>query len=298
MAKIPLIIDTDVALCAWHEGRPRDIDDGFAIVEALNSERIDLLGITTVYCNAPHADVLRIAGELVELKGSNTPVHAGAQSNEPGDVILPAVQFLADTLKIQKLNIAAIGPLTNIAQLVQKCPEVLPNINQLIIVAGRTPSNRFFIGDTGPVRDFNFENDVPAMATLLAANLPLVLAGFELTSVVEVTEADLSAIKARNNPTADYFYANSLDWVRHWTSTFPEDKGFHPWDSAAISYLLHPEYFTAQKRFARIDQLDTKPALSCARNQTETSDTPVTYLSGFEGEGKANFVRDVVSTVY
>jgi len=298
MAKIPLIIDTDVALGAWHEGRPRDIDDGFAIVEALNSDQIDLLGITTVYGNAPHPDVLRIAGELVALKGTNTPVHAGAETNNPGEAILPAVQFLADTLKTQRINIAAIGPLTNIAALVEKFPEVLCNINQLVIVAGRTPGNRFFIGDTGPVRDFNFENDVPAMATLLAAKLPLVLAGFELTSVVEVTEADLGTIKARNNPTADYFYANSLDWVRHWTSTFPTDKGFHPWDSAAISYLLHPEYFTAEQRFARIDQLDDKPALSCSANQNAATDTPVTYLSGFEGAGKTNFVRDVVSTVY
>lgn len=298
MAKIPLIIDTDVALGAWHEGRPRDIDDGFAIVEALNSEQIDLLGITTVYGNAPHTDVFRIAGELVELKGTNTPVHAGAESNEPGDAILPAVQFLADTLKTQKVNIAAIGPLTNIAQLAEKFPEVLGNINQLIIVAGRTPGKRFFIGDTGPVRDFNFENDVPAMATLLQAKLPLVLAGFELTSVVEVTEADLSAIKARNNPTADYFYKNSLDWVQHWTTTFPEDKGFHPWDSAAISYLVHPEYFKAEQRYACIDQLDNKPALSCGTEQTAQAATPVIYLSGFEGDGKANFVRDVVSTVY
>jgi len=298
MATIPLIIDTDVALGAWHEGRPRDIDDGFAIVEALNSAHIDLLGITTVYGNAPHPDVLRIANELVALKGSNTPVHAGAESNQPGDTILPAVQFLADTLKHHRVNIAAIGPLTNIAQLVEKFPEVLGNINQLVIVAGRTPGNRFFIGDTGPVRDFNFENDVSAMARLLAAQLPLVLAGFELTSVVEVTETDLGTIKARNNPTADYFYNNSLDWVRHWTNTFPTDQGFHPWDSAAISYLLHPEYFTAEQRFARIDQLDDKPALSCGTTQSAATDTPVTYLSGFAGAGKANFVRDVVSTVY
>jgi inosine-uridine nucleoside N-ribohydrolase len=49
MKQIPLIIDTDVALGAWHEGRPRDIDDGLAIVEALNVPQIKLLGVTTVY---------------------------------------------------------------------------------------------------------------------------------------------------------------------------------------------------------------------------------------------------------
>jgi len=206
---------------------------------------------------------------------------------------------MADQLKQQPLNIAAIGPLTNIAQLVRLFPEVLPNINALVIVAGRTRGNRFFIGDTGPVRDFNFENDVPAMQWLLDARLPLVLAGFELTSQVEITEADLAAINSRNNPTASYFYQNSLDWVRHWTTTFPEDKGFHPWDSAAISYLLHPEYYLADQRYARIDELDGKPALSCSLTPPESAAaTEVTYLAGFAADGKSNFVRDVVSTVY
>jgi len=298
LSKIPLIIDTDVALGAWHEGRPRDIDDGFAIVEAINVDAIELIGVTTVYGNAPHSDVARIARELVELKQSNVPVVEGATSNSPGEQILPAVQFMADCLKKQRLSIAAIGPLTNIAQLIQHFPEVLPNIDTLVIVAGRTPGKRFFIGDTGPVRDFNFENDVPAMAHLLTSKIPLVLAGFELTSQVEITEQDLQNIRNRSNPTAEYFYKNSLDWVRHWTSTFAQDNGFHPWDSAAISYLLHPEYYISEQRRARIDELDSKPALSCSKTADESWGTPVTYLSGFAAGGKAKFVHDVVTTVY
>ena len=296
--KIPLIIDTDVALGAWHEGRPRDIDDGFAIVEALNVDAIDLLGITTVYGNAPHETVARIAHELVALKQSSVPVHEGATTNEPGEAILPAVQFMADCLKKQRLHIAAIGPLTNIAQLIQKFPEVLSNIESLVIVAGRTPGNRFYIDDVGPVRDFNFENDVPAMAQLLTTNIPMVLAGFELTSQVEVTEQDLENIRSASNPTAEYFYQHSLDWVRYWTTTFPKNAGFHPWDSAAINYLLHPERFSAEQRYARIDELDDKPALSCSASADPDWGTRVTYLSGFEGDGKAKFVRDVVTTVY
>ncbi len=298
MNKLPLIIDTDVALGAWHEGRPRDIDDGFAIVEAINVDAIELLGVTTVYGNAPHKDVARIAREIVELKQSSAPVVEGATNNTPGDTILPAVQFMADCLKKQRLSIAAIGPLTNIAQLIEHFPEVLPNIESLVIVAGRTPDNRFFIGDTGPVRDFNFENDVPAMEQLLSSGVPLVLAGFELTSQVEITELDLQNIRNRSNPTAEYFYKNSLDWVQHWTTTFPQDNGFHPWDSAAISYLLHPEYYIAETRFARIDELDSKPALSCSATADKNWGTPVTYLSGFAEGCKSKFVHDVVTTVY
>ena len=65
---VKLIIDTDVALGVWHEGRPRDIDDGFAIVEALNEPDIELLGVTTVFGNGPHDEVHRVANEILELK--------------------------------------------------------------------------------------------------------------------------------------------------------------------------------------------------------------------------------------
>ena len=304
---IPLIIDTDVALGAWHEGRPRDIDDGFAIIEAMNAEAIDLLGVTTVYGNAPHDDVYRIAKELIELKQSKVPVVAGATNNapsktQPTHAALPAVEFIAQELRKQPLTIAAIGPLTNIAALVHNYPELIPNIEKLVVVAGRTPGNHFYISGTGPVADFNFDNDVVAMRTLLDAQLPTVLAGFELTSQVVITEQDLASIRARQTPLANYFYENSIDWVRHWTTTFEADDGFHPWDSAAINYLLHPENFVAEQRVAGIGQLDGAPTLDCHPTQEsvdlKAGTSMVTYLTGFTPGGKARFVADVVNNLY
>ena len=85
-----LVIDTDVALGVHHEGRPRDIDDGFAMVEAINAPDLDLLGITTVYGNAPHEAVRRVARKIVALKKSNTPVTAGAIEPLPQSGDLPA----------------------------------------------------------------------------------------------------------------------------------------------------------------------------------------------------------------
>ena len=313
MKPLPLIIDTDVALGAWHDGRPRDIDDGFAIIEALNADAIDLLGVTTVYGNAPHTEVYRIAKEIVALKQANLRIAPGATSNAPSDTLstntspanspidLPAVDFIAEKLREQLVTIAAIGPLTNIAALVQRYPELVERIEQLIIVAGRTPGNSFYIGGIGPVADFNFDNDVQAMQTLMNAKLPMVLAGFELTSQVVITEQDLGSIRAQNTPLASYFYDNSIDWVRHWTDTFAVDEGFHPWDSAAISYLLHPEYFTAEQRIARIGELDGKPTLNCHpmnQGNSEKDGLTVTYLTGFTPGSKTRFVADVVTSLY
>jgi inosine-uridine nucleoside N-ribohydrolase len=299
--KIPLVIDTDVALGVWHDGQPRDIDDGFAIVQAINIESLDLRAITTVYGNAPHPDVARVATELVQLKRTDIPVWHGATAPLPQQGPMPppndAVVQLATLLARQRLHIAAIGPLTNIALLAHHYPQHLANIDELIIVAGRSPQRQFYIGTQGPVQDFNFENDVRAMQILLDAHLPMVLAGFELTSQVTITATDLRVIQARGTDTARYLHDNSLAWCKYWTDTFPAERGFHPWDSAAIAWLTHRELFAFEPRHARIlPSVGKRPAwLECG---AEPGGIPVTYCTGFAPGGAATFVAEIVANVH
>lgn len=298
-----LIIDTDVALGAFHEGRPRDIDDGFAMVEAINADDLELIGVTTVYGNAPHDTVNRIAHEIVALKDTDIAVLAGAVEALPqlgADAGLPppnsAVEFLAQTLADEPASVAAIGPLTNIALLVHHFPEVLGNIERLIIVAGRSPGVEFVIGDAGPVGDFNFETDVRAAQLVMGSGVPLVLAGFELTSQVAITAIDLETIRNAGTEPAQYFYSNSLAWCRYWVEQFPSDSGFHPWDSAAIAWLRHPEYFTHDQRGWRIRKADRNTHwLEC---DSAYPGDKVTYCTGFTPGGARAFVADVVSTVF
>ncbi len=300
MTQIPLIIDTDVALGVHHEGRPRDIDDGFAIAEAINSPEIDLKLISTVYGNGPLEEVHRVAREIVALKHASVPVARGAEAfmtDETPDN--DGVKAIARVLKETPCAVAAIGPLTNIGLLAKYHPEAFAQISMLLIVAGRTQGNLFMLGDTGPVRDFNFEND--PLATRIAleaandAGIEVVMAGFELTSQVCVTEEDLKAILARGSDTAKYFYENSLAWCRHWTGQFAADDGFHPWDSATISYLKHPEYFTTEQRGWQITEQDTGPP-HLATGPGLPGKT--IYCTGFSANGKRGFVLDVVESVH
>lgn len=302
-----LIIDTDVAMGAWHEGRPSDIDDGFAIVEAINLEAFNLIGITTVFGNAPVADTTRIARELVALKGVSVPVVRGAAEPLHRDTHLSApndaVLFLARALERRPLKVAAIGPLTNLGLLAIHFPDQMANIEELVIVAGRSANRSFYLGGAGPVPDFNFENDVEAARLALEAGVPTVLAGFELTSQVVITERDLTTIAARGTAVADYLHRNSIDWVRHWTTTYPMDSGFHPWDSATIAWLTHPELFTKESRGWRIRQAQDDadvlgegvPWLEC---DAAFRSAPITFLTGFRQGGKSAFVQSVVRNVY
>ena len=289
-----LLIDTDVALGVWHEGRPRDIDDGFAIVEAINSPRINLLGVTCVFGNGPIDEVYRVANDIVQLKGADVPVIKGASvAIDRDDDSNEAVRFMADLLSQRHLTIAAIGPLTNLGLLIQHHPEAVKNIDEVIVVAGRSKGADFYIGDTGPVNDFNFENDVTALERLMACGVPVVLMGFELTSQVCITQADLLTIGTHESPTASYFYENSLAWCEYRTTTFPEDSGFHPWDSATIAWILDKNMFVYEHRGHVVTR---KPK----RLECDTSFPGIrhTYCTGFAANGAQEFVQTIIRQVY
>ena len=101
-----LIIDTDIALGVVHDGRPRDVDDAYALVASLNDPAIDLLGITTVFGNAPLADTDAVAREIVAMKGNAVPVATGAATplSPDGPDTNDAVEFMADALKADSVH--------------------------------------------------------------------------------------------------------------------------------------------------------------------------------------------------
>ena len=290
--RMNLIIDTDVALGVVHEDRPRDIDDAFAIIQAINDDAVDLLGITTVYGNAPLDRVDQTAQELLQVKGIPIPVASGAASATNLGTN-DAVEFMASQLATHRLHIAAIGPLTNIGLLIRRYPERLENIESVVIVAGRSQGRSFYIGDTGPVNDFNLENDARAADDLLRSGVSVALAGFELTSQVTLTAQDLRPLM-QQGPIGLHCYQRSQDWLNFWLDRFPEDDGIHPWDSAAIAWLSHPEWFIAEQRGWRlrqegnVPQLETDPRFEGER---------VTYLTGFAGNGAIAFLESIVSNI-
>lgn len=316
MTAIPLIIDTDPGLGVIAEGRPRDIDDAFAIVEAMRSPKVDLVGLTITYGNVDLADGVRVARELVHLAEVDVPVHPGAAgpidaaSGGSAATDTAAVAFLRRAVRQHAgVRIAAIGPLTNLGALLRVDPDAARFITEVVIVAGRTQGRRFYLGDVGPVRDFNFENDVLAARILLGSGVPIVMAGFELSSRITVTPADLEVLLQRRTPVAEHLYHLSQPWMRFWTKTFPSDLGFHPWDSAAIAWILRPESFVTEARGWQIRE-ETLHAEEWAENPDRSPRTiplletsialpgpRVTFCTGLRNGTEAEFVRASIAEI-
>ncbi|MGH2877310.1 MAG: nucleoside hydrolase, partial [Solirubrobacteraceae bacterium] len=121
-------IDTDPAV-----GEPgRDVDDGYAILQALRSPELGVVGISTVFGNTSRPTCDRIAAELLHHAGAGqVPLHSGAESAADRDRT-PASRALADALSEQPLTVLALGPLTNIATALRDRPDIAERIEQLV----------------------------------------------------------------------------------------------------------------------------------------------------------------------
>ncbi|HVL22335.1 MAG TPA: nucleoside hydrolase, partial [Amaricoccus sp.] len=182
-ARHRIVIDTDPGQ-----------DDAVAILLALASPEIDVLGLTTVAGNVPLALTTRNALKVVELAGrTDVPVFAGAahplvrplvtaeavhgQSGLDGpDQPEPttrarethAVDFIVETLRSEpegSVTLCVLGPMTILALAFARAPEAAARVRQIVAMGG----GRFEGGNVTPVAEFNIFADPHAAQAVLHA---------------------------------------------------------------------------------------------------------------------------------
>ncbi|WP_245453284.1 nucleoside hydrolase [Aquibium carbonis] len=253
MSPRAVIIDTDPG-----------IDDAVAILAALGSPDFNVLGITTVAGNIGIATTTRNAGRVLALaRRGDVPVVAGAVgplsrkgfdvaeihgSDGLGGVAFPepptpprpghASIWLAETLMahpIGAIDILALGPLTNIAQLVADNPDATRRIGRIVAMGGaiREP------GNIGARSEFNMAADPEAAEAVLAAGLPLTLIPLDVTRKVRADRAYVAAL--REAGTAASRAGADLIAAYFQTTTGGESRPLH--DPCVMLLALAPELF-------------------------------------------------------
>jgi pyrimidine-specific ribonucleoside hydrolase len=245
-------IDTDPSV-----GVPeRDVDDGFALIQAFHSPELRVVGVSVVFGNAPLGRAYPIAREITSRFGpAGLRVYAGADAAADLGRETPASRALESALRARPLVVLALGPATNVATVVMNHPELTEHIVEVVAVAGRRPGQRFTTGTTNPKahRDFNFELDAKAFEILLASRVPLTLAPFELSSKVWIRDEDLSRL-ASGGPAARYLADPARGWLGLWKQTFGVD-GFNPFDTLAVAVVATPSLVQCEILRARIETL-------------------------------------------
>lgn len=241
--RIPVWIDTDPAL-----GIPeRDVDDGFALIQAFNSPELDIKGISVVFGNSPLDRGVLIAARLTrEFGPAGLRVYAGAADATAAGTETDASRALTAALRRQPLTILALGPATNVGTVIQRHPELVERMTRVVAVAGRRPGQRFTTGTVNLKghRDFNFELDPAAFQVLLSSGVPLVLAPFEISSKIWIDDRDVARL-ASGPPGARALAAPAQAWLAMWRRLW-DVGGFNPFDTLAVGYVVSPAGFICE----------------------------------------------------
>ena len=175
MDKRKIIIDCDPG-----------IDDSLALMLALASPEVEVVGITIVCGNSPvelgRDNALRILSFMDRL---DVPVYAGSEkplvrdyvnaldthgADGLGESFLPAVEgyeqemdavsFLAQTLRKGDCSVIALGPMTNLARLIENDRGAFDAIPEIVSMGGSFKSH----GNCSPVAEYNYWCDPDAAA--------------------------------------------------------------------------------------------------------------------------------------
>ena len=208
------------------------VDDALALILALKSPEVQVLGITTVAGNAPvemtSANTRRV---LEYLNADNIPVAMGAASplNHPledalsyhgpdglGNCDLPspltplypakAWDFLARLVLDTpgELTLVATGPLTNVAYAFELHPELPGLLAGLVLMGGAYSLTPYGKGNRTPFAEFNIWQDPEAAHIVFNSGADIFAVGLDVTMdpAACLNSQHLEQIKTRHTPAA------------------------------------------------------------------------------------------------
>jgi len=260
----PVLIDCDPG-----------VDDAIALLLALASPELHVLGITTVAGNVPMEHIQRNARQICELAGrpdiqvfagcprplvrtlaTAEDVHGvgGLAGVTLPDPLMPlqsqhGVDFLIETLlnASEPITLATLGPLTNVAIALVKAPQIKAQIKEIVLMGGSLT-----FGNITPSAEFNIYVDPHAAHVVFTSGLPLTMIGLHVTHTVLSTPARRERLQANGNRpsqvAAEMLGFYGADEVQ---KLGIEGGPLH--DPCVIAYLINPDLFEGQPAFVAIE---------------------------------------------
>lgn len=265
----PVIIDTDMAG-----------DDWMAILYLLNRPDISVEAITVTGTGEAHCEPgVRNAMRLTALAGqSDIPVSCGRETPLQGNHTFPAawrervdalagltlpdnpispspqsaVELLTAVIQSSpdKMTILALGPLTNLAEILQAGPELKDKIEMLYIMGGAVdvPGNVGFsnAGIDNPFAEWNIYVDPHAAALVFRSGVSITLIPLDATNHAPVTDGFVKRIKNdRQTPEAKFVF-DLLTKTEY--RDFIQMGGYYFWDTLSAAILTDSSLATFENK--------------------------------------------------
>jgi inosine-uridine nucleoside N-ribohydrolase len=248
-------------------------DDAIALLLALASPEVELLGVTTVCGNQTLDKTTANALRVLEFAGrGDVPVHAGAdrplvrevrvaahvhgESGLDGPELPPpstqpgaqhAVDFLADRIRARegKVTLVPTGPLTNVALLFALHPDAVPE--RIVLMGGAIGE-----GNITPAAEFNIWADPEAAERVFARGLDTTMVGLDVTHQALITRAHTEQL--RGSGRTGTMVAELLDfYLRFHDTMYPDLDGAPMHDPVALAGVVRPELLATKEAAIHVD---------------------------------------------
>ena len=242
-------------------------DDAIALLLALASPELELLGVTTVAGNQTVEKTTANAIRVLELVGSDVPVAAGAgrplvrepyvaayvhgETGLDGPDLPPArrepvdqhaVDFLAE--RIDGATLVATGPLTNVALLLAR-EEASPE--RIVLMGGAIAE-----GNVTPAAEFNVWADPEAAARVFSSGLDVTMVGLDVTHQALLTDEHAAGL--RENGRVGSVVADLLEFYGTFHKQVYDFEGSPIHDAVAVAQVIQPDLLELRELNVEIDR--------------------------------------------
>jgi inosine-uridine nucleoside N-ribohydrolase len=242
-------------------------DDAIAVLLAVASPELELLGVTTVAGNQTVEKTTANAIRVLELVGSDVPVAAGAgrplvrepyvaayvhgETGLDGPDLPPArrepvdqhaVDFLAQ--RIDGATLVATGPLTNVALLLAR-EEASPE--RIVLMGGAIAE-----GNVTPAAEFNIWADPEAAARVFSSGLDVTMVGLDVTHQALLTDEHAGGL--RENGRIGSVVADLLDFYGTFHKQVYDFEGSPIHDAVAVAQVIRPDLLELRGLNVEIDR--------------------------------------------
>jgi purine nucleosidase len=262
--KKKILIDTDPG-----------IDDTLAILLALASPELELLGLSVVSGNCTVEQGVANALGVLEALHSRVPVARGADrplvqplliasethggtgigyARLPSATLSPIPQRAAEFIIEQvlkapgQISLICIGPLTNLAIAIRLEPSIVKAIPEVIVMGGALRH----AGNTTPQAEFNVFCDPHAAHIVFHSGLPLTLVPLDVTYQVILTRQDVDRLLRIPSPVSRLI-ADATRFYMEFHDQYQDIDGCVINDPLALALAFAPHLVDLQSLYVDVD---------------------------------------------
>ncbi|AZK48833.1 nucleoside hydrolase [Paenibacillus lentus] len=247
------------------------IDDALAIAYAAHSPELELVALTTCFGNIPVEEATRNTLFMLEKLGKSVPVYEGAGAPLCGTLKkhyarhihgedglgnawreeplghksdIAASDYMIQQVKERphEMTIIAVGPLTNLALAMEKAPEIVPLIGEVVVMGGAVTVP----GNATPYGEANMVADPEAAAVVFASGVRLKLVGLDVTLQTLLSSDHLEMWRSAGHELGLWLAEMTEFYVDVYESLYPGIGGCGLHDPLAVGVAIDPSLVSCE----------------------------------------------------